>query len=120
MCLDEGLYLGSVSTMYRLLRAAGPVRERRAQATHPARVRPELVADGPDQVWSWDITKLKGPVRGLYYDAYVMLDIYSRKNIHWEVHSTENGELAQDFIRTVSSRTVGSCPPLFIPTMAHR
>jgi len=57
--------------MYRLLRAAGPVRERRAQATHPARVRPELVADGPDQVWSWDITKLSGPVRGLYYDAYV-------------------------------------------------
>lgn len=98
VCLDEGRYLGSVSTMYRLLRAAGPVRERRAQATHPARVRPELVADGPDQVWSWDITKLKGEVRGLYYDAYVMLDIYSRKNIHWEVHSTENGELAQDFI----------------------
>ena len=83
--------------MYRLLRAAGPVRERRAQGpTRPGCV--QLVADGPDQVWSWDITKLKGPFRGLYYDAYVMLDIYSRKNIHWEVHSTENGELAQDFI----------------------
>jgi len=110
VCLDEGRYLGSVSTMYRLLRAAGPVRERRAQATHPARVRPELVADGPDQVWSWDITKLKGPVRGLYYDAYVMLDIYSRKNIHWEVHSTENGELAQDFITNCIIANQGVMP----------
>ena len=110
VCLDEGRYLGSVSTMYRLLRAAGPVRERRAQATHPARVRPELVADGPDQVWSWDITKLKGPVRGLYYDAYVMLDIYSRKNVHWEVHSTENGELAQDFITNCIIANVGVMP----------
>ena len=61
VCLDEGRYLGSVSTMYRLLRAAGPVRERRAQATHPARVRPELVADGPDQVWSWDIERHEAP-----------------------------------------------------------
>ena len=62
--LDEGTYLASVSTMYRVLRAADQVRERRAQAAHPARVRPELTADGPDQVWTWDITKLKGPVAG--------------------------------------------------------
>ena len=60
--LDEGIYLASVSTMYRVLRAADQVRERRAQAAHPARARPELTADGPSQVWSWDITKLKGPV----------------------------------------------------------
>ena len=53
--LDEGIYLGSVSTFYRVLRAAGQVKERRAQATHPARVRPELLADAPDQVWTWDI-----------------------------------------------------------------
>lgn len=96
--LDEGCYLGSVSTFYRVLREHGQVRERRAQATHPARVRPELVATGPNQVWSWDITKLRGPFRGTYFDAYVMLDIFSRKAIHWEVHVTETGELARDFI----------------------
>jgi hypothetical protein len=59
--LDEGCYLCSIRTMYRILDAAGQVRERRAQAAHPPRVRPELVATGPDQVWTWDITKLKGP-----------------------------------------------------------
>ena len=108
--LDEGRYLGSVSTLYRVLRANGEVRERRAQATHPARVRPELVADGPNQVWSWDITKLKGPVRGLYFDAYVMLDIFSRKAIHWEIHNTENGELAKDFIKHSISVNHGCRP----------
>jgi putative transposase len=96
--LDGGRYVASVSTLYRVLREGGLVRERRAQATHPARVRPELVADGPNQVWSWDITKLKGPCRGVYFDAYVILDIFSRKAIHWEVHATENGELARDFL----------------------
>ena len=63
MLLDEGIYLASISTMYRVLRAADQVRERRAQAAHPARARPELTADRPSQVWSWDITKLKGPAR---------------------------------------------------------
>jgi len=72
--LDEGIYLASVSTMYRVLRAEGQVRERRAQAAHSPRVRPELVATGPSQVWSWDITKLKGPWRGLWLDLYVMLE----------------------------------------------
>ena len=62
--LDEGTYLGSVSTYYRVLREAGESRERRAQATHPAAVKPELAADGPNQVWSWDITKLHGPASG--------------------------------------------------------
>jgi putative transposase len=66
--LDEGCYLCSIRTMYRILDGAGQVRERRAQAAHPPRVRPELVATGPDQVWTWDITKLKGPWRGLYFD----------------------------------------------------
>ena len=65
--LDEGVYLGSQSTFYRLLRQAGEVRERRAQATHPAKVKPELVANGPNQVWSWDITKLLGPAKWTYY-----------------------------------------------------
>jgi len=108
--LDEGCYLGSVSTIYRVLRSSGQVRERRAQATHPARVRPELVADSPDQVWSWDITKLKGPTRGVYYDAYVMLDIYSRKVIHWEVHVTESGELAKAFIDNAIAVNRGTMP----------
>jgi transposase InsO family protein len=96
--LDQGRYLGSISTFYRVLREHGQVRERRAQATHPARVRPELLATGPNQVWSWDITRLKGPARGTYFDAYAMLDIFSRKAIHWEVHLTQTGELARDFI----------------------
>ncbi len=96
--LDEGTYLGSVSTMYRLLRGLGEVRERRAQATHPARVRPELVARGPNTVWSWDITKLKGPRRGDYYDLYVVLDIFSRYVVAWCVAPAESGELAAELI----------------------
>ena len=108
--LDRGRYVGSVSTLYRVLREGGLVRERRAQATHPARVRPELVADGPNQVWSWDITKLKGPLRGVYFDAYVILDIYSRKAIHWEVHATENGELARDFLDNAVAVNGGRAP----------
>jgi putative transposase len=72
--LDEGVYLASVSTMYRLLRAGDQVHERRAQATHPPRVRPELVAGGSDEVWSWDITKLAGPRRGVYFDLYAILE----------------------------------------------
>jgi len=62
--IDEGTYLASVSTMYRLLRARTEIRERRRQARHPAKVKPELVATGPNQVWSWDITKLAGPTSG--------------------------------------------------------
>ena len=76
--LDEGTYLGSVSTFYRVLREAGENRERRAQATHPAAVKPELAATGPDQVYSWDITKLHGPAKWTYYHLYVILDIFSR------------------------------------------
>ncbi|HEX2290805.1 MAG TPA: hypothetical protein VHH53_11580 [Pseudonocardiaceae bacterium] len=78
--LDEGMYLASVSTMYRLLRHHDQTRERRAQATHPAKKKPELLATGPDQVWSWDITKLTGPARGVSYDLYVILDIFSRRS----------------------------------------
>ena len=96
--------------MYRVLRAEGQVRDRRAQATHPPRVRPELVADGPDQVWSWDITKLKGPWRGTYFDLYVMLDIFSRKAMRWEVHTTENADLAEAFIENAIIDNGGVCP----------
>jgi putative transposase len=108
--LDEGIYLASIRTMYRVLALADQVRERRAQAQHPPRVRPELVADGPDQVWSWDITKLKGPWRGTYFDLYVMLDIFSRKVIRWEVHITETGMLAEEFMRTAIIANGGARP----------
>ena len=76
--LDRGVYLCSVSSMYRVLAENTMVKERRRQARHPARKIPELVATGPGQVYTRDITKLAGPVKGVYYDAYVMIDIYSR------------------------------------------
>lgn len=76
--LDDGTYLCSQSTMHRLLRGNGESRERRRQRTHPAKKKPELMATQPNQVWSWDITKLRGPNRGEYYDLYVILDIFSR------------------------------------------
>jgi putative transposase len=97
--LDEGVYLGSESTFYRLLRRVGEVRERRAQATHPAKVKPELVANGPNQVWSWDITKLLGPAKWTYYYLYVILDIYSRYVVGWMVASRESAVLAEVLIR---------------------
>jgi putative transposase len=102
--LDEGRYLASVSTYYRLLRANGEARERRRQATHPPRVRPELVARRPLVVWSWDITKLKGPKKGEYYDLYVVLDIFSRYVVAWCVAPTESGELAKELIADAVAR----------------
>nr|WP_225858235.1 IS3 family transposase [Rhodococcus wratislaviensis] len=99
--LDEGTYLCSVSTMYRILRENTQVAERRRQARHPARVCPELVAAGPRQVYTWDITKLPGPVKGVYYDAYVMVDIYSRYIVGVHVQSRESGLLAVDFMTEI-------------------
>lgn len=107
--LDEGTYLCSEATMYRLLRAHGEVRERRRQAAHPPRMRPELVAHRPNEVWSWDITKLAGPYRGVYYDLYVMLDIYSRYVVGWQVAPRETGELAEEFIADAIAR-IGAAP----------
>ena len=98
--LDDGVYLCSVSTMYRLLAAAGESRERRRQRTHPARKKPELTATGPNQVWSWDITKLPGATRGVYYELFVIIDIYSRYVVGWTVAAAETGELASEFIAT--------------------
>ena len=96
--LDEGTYLGSVSTYYRVLREAGESRERRRQATHPAAVKPELVATGPNQVWSWDITKLHGPAKWTYYHLYVILDICSRYAVGWMVAARESAVLAEKLI----------------------
>ena len=93
--LDEGTYLCSESTMYRLLREQGEVRERRRQATHPARVKPELVAHAPNQCWSWDITKLHGPARWSYYYLYSIIDIYSRYTVGWMVATCESAALAE-------------------------
>jgi putative transposase len=76
--LDEGRYVASVRTMYRLLQGCAAVRERRNQLRHPEYTKPELLAVVPNQVWSWDITKLKGPVRGTCFHLYVILDIFSR------------------------------------------
>jgi transposase InsO family protein len=85
--LDQDTYLCSVSSMYRILGEHSQVRERRRLARHPARVRPELVTTAPGQVYSWDITKLAGPVKGTFFDAYVMIDIYSRYIVGAVVHA---------------------------------
>ncbi|MFG1954265.1 transposase [Micromonospora sp. NPDC048830] len=99
--LDQGVYVGSIATMYRILGEHRQVRERRRLARHQSRRRPELVADGPRQVYSWDITKLPGPAKGVYYDAYVMIDIYSRYIVGARVHARESGPLAESMIRQV-------------------
>jgi putative transposase len=102
--LDDGIYLCSISTMYRLLAIAGENRERRRQRTHPARKRPELIAHRPNQVWSWDITKLQGPERGVYYELFVIIDIFSRYVVGWMVSPAETGELAEAFIADTLAR----------------
>ena len=108
--LDEGCYLCSQASMHRLLRGRGTSGERRAHASHPARKKPELLAAGPNEIWSWDITKLKGPARGIWYLLYVIMDIYSRKVVHWEIWPTETGILAREFIEHAISSNGGIKP----------
>jgi putative transposase len=96
--LDEGTYLASISTMYRLLRAAHQVRERRRQARRPPLVKPELMASGPNQVWSWDITKLRGPHKWTWFQLYVILDVHSRYVVAWLVAPRESARLAEELI----------------------
>jgi putative transposase len=93
--LDSGIYLASTSTMYRILRAHDEVGERRRQASHPARVKPELLATKPNSCWSWDITKLLGPAKWTYYHLYVILDIYSRYVVGWLIAESESAALAE-------------------------
>jgi putative transposase len=102
--LDEGVYLGSVSTFYRLLHRAGETRERRRQATHPAKVKPELLATAPNRVWSWDITKLRGPAKWTFYHLYVIIDIFSRYVVGWMVASRESEQLAEVLIRQTCAK----------------
>jgi putative transposase len=96
--LDEGKYLCSVRTMYRILATKGENLERRRGHKKGSFKRPELLANGPNQVWSWDITKLMGPQKWTYFYLYVMLDIFSRYVIGWFVSDRENGSLAKHFI----------------------
>jgi putative transposase len=96
--LDEGTYLCSLRTMYRVLAGAGEVRERRNQLRHPTYAKPELLATRPNQVWSWDITKLRGPGKWNYYALYVILDIYSRYVVGWTVAEGESATLAEQLI----------------------
>jgi putative transposase len=93
--LDEGVYLCSVRTMYRILEAEDEVRERRNQLRRPSYTKPELLATGPNQVWSWDITKLRGPRTWSYFHLYVVLDIYSRCVVGWMVAERESQTLAK-------------------------
>ena len=96
--LDEGEYLCSVSTMYRVLQEQGESQERRDQRTHPTYTRPELLATVPNQLWSWDITWLRGPQRLGYYYLYVILDVFSRYIVGWMVAEEESGDLAHHLI----------------------
>ena len=95
--------------MYRVARAAGQSRERRRLETHPAKVKPELLADGPSQVWTWDITKLRGPAKGIFYQLYLLIDIYSRFNPSWVISPVEDSLLARDFIAEAIDRN-GATP----------
>lgn len=97
--LDQGQYLCSTRTMYRILQQEGESRERRAQLVHPPYQKPELLATAPNQLWSWDITKLLGPAKWTYFYLYVILDVFSRYVAGWMVAHREGAELAKQFIQ---------------------
>jgi transposase InsO family protein len=96
--LDEGRYHGSIRTMYRLLAAQNQTGERRNQRVHPVYAKPELLAVRPNEVWSWDISKLKGPAKWSCFHLYVILDIFSRYVVGWMVAQRESAELAEQLI----------------------
>ena len=96
--LDEGVYLCSIRTMYRILEANQELRERRNQASHVQHSKPELLATMPNELWSWDITKLKGPAKWSYFYLYVILDVFSRYVVGWMVAHRESAELAKRLI----------------------
>jgi len=102
--LDEGQYLCSISTMYRILRENHEVRERRNQRKLPVYKKPELLATGPNQLWSWDISWLKGPVPGSYYYIYVILDVFSRYIVGWTIALVESADLAKKLIDLACDR----------------
>jgi putative transposase len=96
--LDEGVYYCSISTMYRILREHDEVNERRNQRRHPSYTRPELLATQPNQLWSWDITKLRGPATWSYFYLYVVLDVFSRYIVGWLMSAGESADLAEQLI----------------------
>jgi len=102
--LEGGRYLCSTRSMYRLLAENGEVRERRDQLQHPHYAKPELVATAPKQVWSWDITKLKGPAKLIYFYLYVILDIFSRYVVGWMIAEAENAGLAERLIEQTCAK----------------
>ena len=105
--LDEGVYLGSVRTMYRLLAGCDQVRERRNQLIHPAYAKPELLAVQANEVWSWDITKLRGPAKWTCFHLYVILDIFSRYVVGWMIAHRETATLAEKLIAdTVAKQNI--------------
>ncbi len=105
--MDEGIYIASIRTFYRILEGDGELQERRLQASHPKQQAPILEATAPNQVWSWDITRIKGPWKGKFYYLYVMIDIYSRYIVGWMLAERENARKAQHFIRETASRHLG-------------
>lgn len=102
--LDEGRYLCSERTMYRILAANGEVRERRDQLRHTNHPRPELLATRPNELWSWDITKLKGPAKWTYFYLYVVLDVFSRYVVGWMVATEESAALAKKLLAETYDR----------------
>jgi len=116
--LDEGRYLCSERTMYRLLAGCGEAGECRDQLRHPAYERPELLASRANEVWSWDITKLKGPATWTYYYLYAILDVFSRYAVGWTVQHRESGELARALIaQTVAQQKIA---PATLTAHAYR
>jgi putative transposase len=102
--LDEGVWLGSERTMYRILAQAGQAGERRNQLTHPRLARPELLATRPNELWSWDITKLLGPATWTYYYLYVILDVFSRYVVGWTVAHAEQAALAERLLAATCAK----------------
>jgi putative transposase len=102
--LDEGVYLASERTMYRILAEAGQTGERRNQLTHPRRARPELLATRPNELWSWDITKLLGPATWTYLYLYVILDVFSRYVVGWMVAHAEQAALAERLLAATTAK----------------
>lgn len=102
--LDEGIYYCSIRTMYRILASVNEVRERRNQARHPVYTRPELLATRPNQLWSWDITLLRGPEKWVYYYLYVILDIFSRYVVGWMIADRESAALAKQLIEETTRK----------------
>jgi putative transposase len=102
--LDEGIYLASERTMYRILAQAGQTGERRHQLTHPRHARPELLATRPNELWSWDITKLLGPATWTYYYLYVVMDVFSRYVVGWTVAHAEQAALAERLLAATCAK----------------